>query len=41
MLANLGSQVGQLQEMPLDVIIARNQAIYQDFVKDEKTMKID
>ena len=27
--------------MPLDVIIARNQDIYQDFVKDEKMMKID
>ena len=41
MLADLESQAGQFQEMPLDVIIARNQAIYRDFVKDEKMMKID
>ena len=40
-LADLESQAGQFQEMPLDVIIARNQAIYRDSVKDEKTMKID
>ena len=41
MLADLESQAGQFQEMLLDAIIARNQAIYLDFVKDEKTMKID
>ena len=35
MLADLESQAGQFQEMLLYVIIARNQAIYQDFVKDE------
>ena len=40
-LADLESQAGQFQEMLLDVIIARNQAIYRDFVKDEKMMKID
>ena len=33
--------VGQFQEMPLDVITVRNQATYQDSVKDEKRMKID
>ena len=40
-LADLELQVGQFQEMPLDVIIVRNQTIYQDFVKDKKMMKID
>ena len=41
MSADQKSQVGQFQEMPLDVIIARNQTTYRDSVKDEKTMKID
>ena len=41
MSADLESQAGPFQEILLDVIIARNQAIYLDFVKDEKTMKID
>ena len=40
MLADLESQVGQFQEMLLDVIIVRNQAIYLDSVKDKKMMKI-
>ena len=35
------SLVGQFQEMPLDVIIARNQATYRDSVKDVKMMKTD
>ena len=33
--------VGQFQEMPLDVIIARNQATCRDSTKDVKTMKTD
>ena len=33
--------VGQFLEMPLDVIIARNQATYSDSVKDVKMMKTD
>ena len=41
MSADQESLVGQFQEMPLDVIIARNQATYRDSVKDEKMMKID
>ena len=31
----------QFQEMPLDVIIARNQATYHDCVTGAKRMKID
>ena len=34
MSADQGSLVGQFQEMPQDVIIARNQATYRDSVKD-------
>ena len=41
MLVDLELQAGPFREMLLDVIIARNQAIYLDFVKDEKMMKID
>ena len=41
MSADQESLVGQFQEMPLDVIIARNQATYQDSVKDAKMMKTD
>ena len=41
MSADQESLVGQFQEMPLDVIIARNQATYQDSVKDVKMMKTD
>ena len=41
MSADQESLVGQFQEMPLDIIIARNQATYQDSAKDEKMMKID
>ena len=39
MLADLGLQVEQFQEILQDVTIARNQATYLDFVKDDKTMK--
>ena len=39
--ADQESLVGQFHEMPLDVITVRNQATYQDSVKDEKRMKID
>ena len=41
MSADQESLVGQFQEMPLDVIIARNQATYHDSVKDTKMMKTD
>ena len=41
MSADQGSLVGQFQEMPLDVIIARNQATYPDSARDGKTMKTD
>ena len=41
MSADQESLVGQFPEIPLDVIIARNQATYRDSVKDVKTMKID
>ena len=41
MLADQELLVGQFLEMPPDVIIARNQAIYRDSVEDVKTMKID
>ena len=41
MSADQESLVGQFQEMPLDVIIARNQATYCDSVKDVKMMKTD
>ena len=41
MLADQGLLVRQFQEMPQDVIIARNQATYRDSVKDVKKMKID
>ena len=41
MLADLELQAGQFHKMALGVIIARNQAIYRDFVKGEKMMKID
>ena len=41
MSADHESLVGQFQETPLDVIIARNQATYQDSVKEEKMMKTD
>ena len=41
MSADQESLVGQFLEMPLDVIIARNQATYRDSVKDVKTMKTD
>ena len=41
MSADLGLLVGQFQEMPQDVIIARNQATYRDSVKDANTMKTD
>ena len=41
MSADHESLVGQFQEMPLDVIIARNQATYRDSVKEEKMMKTD
>ena len=41
MSADQESLVGQFLEMPLDAIIARNQATYQDSVKDVKTMKTD
>ena len=41
MSADQESLVGQFQEMPLDVITARNQATYQDSEKDEKMRKID
>ena len=41
MSADQESLVGQFQEMPLDVIIAKNQATYQDSVKDVKMMKTD
>ena len=40
MLADLELQVEQFQEVLPDVTIARNQAIYLDFVKDDKRMKI-
>ena len=36
-----GLLVRQFQQMPQDVIIARNQATYRDSVKDVKMMKID
>ena len=38
MLADQGMLVKQFQEMPQDVIIARNQATYCDSVKDVKKM---
>ena len=41
MLADQGLLVRQFQEMPQDVIIARNQATYHDSVKDAKKMNID
>ena len=41
MSADQGSLVGQFQEMPQDVIIARNQATYHNSVKDAKMMKTD
>ena len=41
MSADQGSLVVQFQEMPQDVIIARNQATYHDSVKDTKKMKTD
>ena len=41
MSADQESLVGLFQEMPLDAIIARNQATYQDSVKDMKKMKTD
>ena len=41
MSADQESLVGQFLEMSLDVIIARNQATYQDSVKDAKMMKTD
>ena len=41
MSADLGLQVEQFQEILPDVTLARNQAIYQDFVKGEKMMRID
>ena len=41
MSADQESLVGQFQEMPLGVIIARNQATYRDSVKDAKMMKTD
>ena len=40
MLADLELQVEQFQEILPDVSIARNQAIYLDFVKEDKKMKI-
>ena len=40
MLADLGLQVEQFQEILPDATIARNQAIYRDFVKGNKMMKI-
>ena len=39
--ADQESLVGWFQEMPLDVIIVRSQATYQDSVKDVKMMKTD
>ena len=41
MSADQESLVGQFLEMPLDVIIARNQATYHDSVKDAKMIKTD
>ena len=41
MSADQGLLVGQFQEMPQDVIIARNKATYHDSVKDTKKMKTD
>ena len=41
MLADQGLLVRQFQEMPQDVIIARNQATYHDSVKDAKKMNAD
>ena len=41
MSADQESLVEQFLEMPLDVIIARNQATYHGSVKDVKTMKSD
>ena len=40
MLADLELQVEQIQEILPDVTIARNQAMYLDFVKEDKMMKI-
>ena len=40
MLADLELQAEQSPEILPDVSIARNQATYQDFVKDDKKMKI-
>ena len=41
MLADQGSLVRLSQEMPQDVIIARNQATYRKSVTDAKTMNVD
>ena len=41
MSADQESLVGQFQEMPLDAIIARNQATYHDSVKGTKITKTD
>ena len=41
MLADQGMLVRQFQEMPQDVIIARNQATYRDSVKDAKKMNAE
>ena len=41
MLADQGLLARQFQEMPQDVIIARNQATYRDSVKDMKKMNAD
>ena len=41
MLADQGSLVRLSQEMPQDVIIARNQATYRDSVTDMKRMNVD
>ena len=40
-LADQGSLVRLSQEMPQDVIIARNQATYRDSVTDAKRMNVD
>ena len=41
MLADPGSLVKLSQEMPLDVIIVRNQATSRDFVTDTRKMNAD
>ena len=41
MLADQRLLVRQFQEMPQDVIIAKNQATYHDSVKDAKKMNAD